>query len=74
MVMSSILELLNFSRKVLSGLLMSRSWVCCLFTKFKIVLDYKVKGVEVECDVLILERNRIYFIVDLGNDYFYLLF
>lgn len=38
MVMPPISESLKRSRKVPSGLLMSRSWACCLFTKPRIAL------------------------------------
>lgn len=38
MVMPPISESLKRSRKVPSGLLMSRSWACCLFTKPKMAL------------------------------------
>lgn len=41
MVMPPISESLNLSRKVPSGLLMSRSWACCLFTKPKMALEQR---------------------------------
>lgn len=43
MVMPPISESLKRSRKVPSGLLMSRSWACCLFTKPRIALDQSQK-------------------------------
>lgn len=48
MVMPPISESLNLSRKVPSGLLMSRSWACCLFTKPKMALNEGVTGTEAE--------------------------
>lgn len=38
MVMPPISESLKRSKKVPSGLLMSRSWACCLFTKPRMAL------------------------------------